>query len=68
MKLTSVEAKEIVESYRGKTLNDKWINHSLCVGDTAGKIAKASKPSVIFTALAEPVITKTGNGIKKMPK
>ena len=41
MKLTSVEAKGIVESYRGKTLNDKWIDHSLCVGDTAGKIAKA---------------------------
>lgn len=41
MKLTSIEAKEIVESYRGKTLNDKWIDHSLCVGDTAGKIAKA---------------------------
>ena len=41
MKLTSKEAKEIIESYRGKTLNDKWIDHSLCVGDTAGKIAKA---------------------------
>ena len=40
-KLTSKEAKEIIESYRGKTLNDKWIDHSLCVGDTAGKIAKA---------------------------
>ena len=43
MKLTSVEAKGIVESYRGKTLNDKWIDHCLCVGDTAGKIAKALK-------------------------
>lgn len=41
MKLTSKEAKGIVESYRGKTLNDKWIDHCICVGDTAGKIAKA---------------------------
>ena len=43
MKLTNKEAREMVESYRGKTLNDKWIDHSLCVGDTAGKIAKALK-------------------------
>lgn len=41
MKLTSKEAKGIVESYRGKTLNDRWIDHCICVGDTAGKIAKA---------------------------
>ena len=41
MKLTSEDAKGIVESYRGKTLNDKWIDHCICVGDTAGKIAKA---------------------------
>lgn len=41
MKLTSKEARDIVESYRGKTLNDKWIDHCICVGDTAGKIAKA---------------------------
>ena len=25
------KAKEIVESYRGKTLNDKWIHHCICV-------------------------------------
>lgn len=41
MKLTSEEAKEIVESYRVKTQTDKWIDHCICVGDTAGKIAKA---------------------------
>ena len=43
MKLTSEEARDIVESYRGKTLNDKWIDHCICVGDTAGKIAKGLK-------------------------
>ena len=43
MKLTSKEAKEILESYRGKTINDKWIDHCIYVGDTAGKIAEAIK-------------------------
>lgn len=41
MKLTSKETKDIVESYRGKMLNDKWIDYCLCVGDTAGKIAES---------------------------
>ncbi len=41
MKLTSKEAKELLESYRGKTKYDKWIDHCIYVGDTAGKIAKA---------------------------
>lgn len=41
MKLTSKEALEMLESYRGKTENDTWIGHCLYVGDTAGKIAKA---------------------------
>ncbi len=41
MKLTSKEAKEILESYRGKNESDMWIDHCICVGNTAGKIAKA---------------------------
>ena len=41
MKLTGNEAREIIENARGKTESDKWIDHSLCVGDTAGRIAKA---------------------------
>lgn len=41
MKLTSKEAKEILENYRGKTESDMWIDHCICVGNTAGKIAKA---------------------------
>lgn len=41
MKLTSEEAKEILESYRSKTLNDKWIDHCIYVGNIGGKIAKA---------------------------
>ena len=41
MKLTSNQALQIVESYRGKTESDSWIEHSISVGNTAGKIAKA---------------------------
>ena len=41
MKLTSKEAKEILENERGKTKSDRWIDHCICVGDSAGKIAKA---------------------------
>ena len=41
MKLTSNEAKEILENARKKEKNDMWIEHSLCVGNTAKKIAEA---------------------------
>ncbi len=43
MKLTSKEAKEILEVERVNTKDDSWITHSLCVGNTAGKIAQALK-------------------------
>lgn len=39
MKLTSKEALEILNNARGKTENDHWINHSICVGNSAAKIA-----------------------------
>lgn len=41
MKLTSDEARKMLESARGKTPNDHWINHSICVGNSAGVIAKS---------------------------
>ena len=41
MKLTSNEARDILENYRGKTKDDKWIEHCICVGNSAGKIAQA---------------------------
>ena len=41
MKLTSKEAREILENARGKTESDGWIDHSICVGETAGKLAGA---------------------------
>ena len=41
MKLTSNEARELLEKERSKQKDDRWIGHSICVGDSAGRIAKA---------------------------
>lgn len=41
MKLTSKEAKNILEKARDNFEDQRWINHSICVGNTAGIIADA---------------------------
>ena len=41
MKLTSKEARKIIENYRGKTENDRWIDHCISVGDSGKVIAEA---------------------------
>ena len=41
MKLTSKEARNILEQERANAKEDMWIEHCVCVGDTAGVIAKA---------------------------
>ena len=41
MRLSSEEALKILNSFIGTTRDDIWITHSKCVGDSAGKIAKA---------------------------
>ena len=41
MKLTSKEARELLEIERKTTKDDRWIEHSICVGDSAGILAKA---------------------------
>ncbi len=41
MKLTSKEARELLEQERKNVTNDKWIDHCICVGNSAGIIAKA---------------------------
>ncbi len=41
MKLTSAKALKMLENAKGKTKDDGWIYHSICVGNSAGKIAKA---------------------------
>lgn len=41
MKLTSEKALEMLENFRSKMEDTGWINHSICVGNTVGKIASA---------------------------
>ena len=41
MKLNSKEAKELLEKERYNQKDDRWIGHSICVGNSAGRIAKA---------------------------
>lgn len=41
MRLTSKEARKLLEHERNNSEDDRWINHCICVGDGAGKIAKA---------------------------
>ena len=40
MKLTSKEALNLLDNSRGLAQDDNWITHCICVGDSAGKIAK----------------------------
>lgn len=48
MKLTSEKALEMLKNSRGKTKNDGWINHSICVGNSAGKIAESLELDVDY--------------------
>ena len=41
MILTSKEARNLLEIERKNAKDDRWIEHSICVGDSAGRIAKA---------------------------
>lgn len=41
MKLTSNQALQLIENFREKNENNRWIDHCICVGNTAGKIADA---------------------------
>ena len=43
MKLTSEEARNLLEKDRNNVKDDRWIEHCICVGDTAGRIAQALK-------------------------
>ena len=52
MILTSNKALEILEGARGKTLSDGWINHSICVGESAYKIAKALNEKEVRVAMS----------------
>ena len=40
MKLTVEEALKLLENFKGKVEDTTWIEHSICVGNTAGRIAE----------------------------
>ena len=40
MQLTAEEALQMLEDFRTKMQDTGWIDHSICVGNTAGKIAE----------------------------
>ena len=40
MKLTVEKARKLLEEARIKASDDRWIKHSICVGNSAGKIAE----------------------------
>lgn len=40
MKLTSEKAMEILEDFKKRGDNEYWTNHSICVGNSAGRIAE----------------------------
>ena len=43
MKMQSIEARNLLEQERQNSKDVKWIDHCICVGDSAGRIAKALK-------------------------
>lgn len=40
MKLTSIQAKEMLKEMEENLEDNYWIRHSICVGDSAGRIAE----------------------------
>lgn len=37
MKLTSKDAREVLEKERKNSNDDRWIEHCICVGNSAGE-------------------------------
>lgn len=40
MKITSIQAQELLESEKQNSKNSKWIVHCLTVGNSAGRLQK----------------------------
>ena len=56
MKLTIEKAREMLEEARKKAKDDRWIGHCICVGDSAGRIAKALKDKGIDVDVEKAII------------
>ena len=65
MKLTSEEARRILEKARLEVKDDKWIDHCICVGNTAGKIAKALNEKGYNVDVDKTITTSIQNIIKE---
>lgn len=55
MKLTSKEAKALLENERLNTNDDKWIQHCINVGNSAGKIANALNQKGIYVNIDKTI-------------
>lgn len=62
MNLTSKDALEMLNNARGKSPDDYWIDHSICVGNSAGIIAKELKLDVDY-AITLGYIHDIGKGV-----
>ena len=56
MKVTSNEALNMVEDFRRELGNPDWIDHSVCVGNTAGVIAKALEEKGYKIYYPDPIL------------
>jgi len=56
MKLTIEKAREMLEEARKKAKDGRWIGHCICVGDSAGRIAKALKDKGIDVDVEKAII------------
>ena len=56
MKLTIEKARKMLEEARKKAKDDRWIGHCICVGDSAGRIAKALKDKGIDVDVEKAII------------
>ena len=65
MKLTSEEARRILEKARLEVKDNKWIDHCICVGNTAGKIAKALNEKGYNVDVDKTITTSIQNIIKE---
>ena len=55
----SKEAKELLEKERYNQKDDRWIGHSICVGDSAGRIAKALQEKGIILSVEVAEVQRT---------
>lgn len=70
MKLTRSEAIKLLNESKGMAENDNWIKHSICVGDTAAKIAEEiglDKEKAMVLGYIHDIGKRNGYGIEIAP-